>query len=163
MLPPILRERRDRLGRAFNSLSGTAEIVKSDEIFLHDGEPVIQFSHSVRVARAGVRLVMWEEFRRIESDPQLFGFSYRVAKEDDIAGDKPLFRFECHPNVSEPNTPEGEFKSHYEREPHFHPDETADDPIAKLHFPFHRTERKAVVFAIVNWISVDLVRRFYPS
>lgn len=163
MLPPVLRERRELLGRAFNKLSGTAEIVQSDEVFLRDGEPVIQFSHSVRVARARVRFVIWEEFRRIESDPQLFGFSYRLANEQDITGENPLFRFECHPNASEPNTPEGQFKSHYEREPHFHPDETNADPIAKLHFPFHRKERKAIVFALVNWISVDLVRRFYPE
>lgn len=163
MLPPALRERRERLQRAFNKLSGTAEVVRSGEAFLSDGEPVIRFSHSVRVAKASVRLVMWEEFRRIESDPLLFGFSYRVTGEDDLTGEHPLFRFECHPNVSDPNTPPDEFKSPYAREPHFHPDNTLNDPIAKLHFPFHRHERKAIVFALVNWISVDLVRRFFPS
>jgi hypothetical protein len=160
MLPPMLRERRRLLERAFNKLSGTAEVVQSKEAF-SDGEPVIQFSHNVRVAKAGVRLVIWEEFRRIESDPQLFGFSYRVATEDDLSGKDPLFRFECHPNLEEADTPEDQFKSHYEREPHFHPDNTANDPISKLHFPFHRKERKTVIFALVNWIRVDLVRRFF--
>lgn len=106
---------------------------------------------------------MWEEFRRIETEPQLFGFSYRVAEEEDLEGKNPLFRFECHPTFPDAGTSEDEFKSPYEREPHFHPDNTVNQPIAKLHFPFHRAERKAVVFAVVNWIRVDLVRRFFDN
>lgn len=161
MLPPPLRERRKQLQRAFNKLSGTAEVVRSSEAFLRDGEPIIQFSHSVRVAKAGVRFVMREEFRRIETDPQLFSFSYRVAPEKDINGADPLFRFECHPASQDAGTEEEVFKSPYQREPHFHPDNTDSQPVAKLHFPFHRKERKAIVFALVNWMRVDLVRRFY--
>ena len=161
MLPPSLRNRRDQLQRAFNKLSGTAEIVRSTEAFLRDGEPVIQFSHSVRVAKAGVRFVMHEEFRRIETDPQLFRFSYRVAPDKDIEASNPLFRFECHPDTHDASAEQQEFKSPYAREPHFHPDNTGGDPVTRLHFPFHRHERKAVVFALVNWLRVDLVRRFY--
>ena len=47
---------------------------------------------------------MWEEFRRIETEPQLFGFSYRVAEEGDLQGKNPLFRFECHPTVRDAGT-----------------------------------------------------------
>src|SRR5438874_604366 len=124
MLPPSLRDRREELQRAFNKLSGTAEVVRSSETFLRDGEPIIQFSHSVRVAKEGVRFVMWEEFRRIETDPQLFGFSYRLSPENDITGSDPLSRYECHPGSKDAGTEEEEFKSHYYREPHFHPDNT---------------------------------------
>jgi len=160
MLPPLLRDRRERLQRAFNKLSGTVEIVQINEASV-SGELVIQFSHSVRLPKAGVRFIMREEFRRIETEPQLFRFSYSVAEEGDINGSQPFFRFECHPETQDPGTEQEQFKSPYQREPHFHPDKTSNQPIAKLHFPFHRKERKAVVFALVNWLRVDLVRRFY--
>jgi hypothetical protein len=160
MLPARLRERKERLQRAFNGLSGTAEIVRSSEAF-RDGEPVIEFTHSVRVARAGVRLVVWEQFRRIESEPQLHAFSYHVAEETDVAAANPFFRFECHPSTADPENADEVFISPYQTEPHFHPDNTVNPPIRKLHFPFHRAERKAVVFALIQWIRVDLVRRFF--
>lgn len=160
MLPARLRERKEDLQRAFNRLSGTAEIVRANEAF-RDGEPVIEFTHSVRVAKAGVRLVVWEQFRRIESEPQLHAFSYHVAEDSDITAENPLFRFECHPSAADPANAGDVFKSPYQSEPHFHPDNTVDAPIRLLHFPFHRKERKAVVFALVQWIRVDLVRRFF--
>jgi hypothetical protein len=167
MLPAELRTRKERLQAAFNELSGTPEIVRSDLVTLTTGEPVVRFRHNIRIQPASLRFTVWEEFRDLHAEPQLYAFSYHVSAETDVEATAPLFRYECHPDVGDPGSNNGEedetmdFKSPYEREPHFHPDHTGDEHIRKLHFPFHRSERKSVVFALVQWLRVDLVRRFH--
>lgn len=84
---------------------------------------------------------------------------------------EPLFRYECHPDVEDISVPEdGEDEveekesrkqNPYGVEPHFHPHTALEHPISRLHYPFHRTERMAVVFALIAWIETDLVVRFY--
>jgi len=115
------------------------------------------------------RLRLRKEFRYISTDPHLYAFAYQVSHETDIEFGCPLFRYECHPDVGdrpfaqEANDETSNFQSPYQRHPHFHPDNTSISKIRKLHFPFHREERKSVVFALINWLQIDLIRRFYQS
>src|SRR2546425_422246 len=167
MLPVELRDRKARLQAAFNKLSGSPEFVRMEMITLTTGEAVVRVRHNVRIRPAALRLAVWEEFRDLDADPQLYAFSYHVSEETDVEGAAPIFRYECHPDVGDaPKDEDTEneattFNSPYERDPHFHPDRTNLERIRKLHFPFHRSERKGVVFALVQWLRVDLVRRFH--
>lgn len=167
MLPTELRVRRKVLHRALQRLSGSPEVVRCDMDTLESGEAYVRFDHSVRIRNTAFRFSIREEFRDIDAEPQLYAFSYHLAEQEDIQAAHPLFRFECYPDVGDRDAPRdgGECKldvmSPYERVPHFHPDHTEAEEIRKLHFPFHRTERKAVVFGLVEWLRVDLVRRFY--
>jgi hypothetical protein len=168
MLSRELQERKKDLQRALQALSGTTEIVSLRQHTLKSGDVVVTFQHSVRIPRAGLRFTFLEEFRDVDTDPHLHAFSYRVSDERDVQTEQPLFRYECHPEVEDSALPTDHlsesttFRSPYAREPHFHPDNTIGQRIRKLHFPFHRNERKTVVFALVNWLQVDLVRRFHP-
>jgi hypothetical protein len=168
MLSTELQERKKELQRVFQTLSGTTEIVRLRQRTLETGEAVVTFQHSVRILRAGLRFTFWEEFRDVDTDPHLYAFSYHVSEEHDFQNEQPLFRYECHPDIEDPVLPTNhisentDFSSPYAREPHFHPDNTVGERIRKLHYPFHRSERKTVVFALVNWLQVDLVRRFHP-
>ena len=167
MLSPELQERKKDLQRVFQTLSGTTEIVRLRQLTLETGEAVVTFQHSVRIPRAGLRFTFSEEFRDVDTDPHLYAFSYRVSDEHDVQTEQPLFRYECHPDIEDSilptdlHTENADFRSPYAREPHFHPDNTIGERIRKLHYPFHRNERKTVVFALVNWLQVDLVRRFH--
>jgi hypothetical protein len=165
MLPKELQNRKHELQTAFNNLSGSPEIVIGNTRQTKNGDTVIEFSHSVRVRPTGLRLHIREEFRDIDTDPKLHSFSYQVTGESDLHREKPIFRYECHPDAGDPeNENDGDltlFRSPYQATPHFHPDGTDREKIRKLHFPFHREERKRVVFAIVAWLRVDLVKRFY--
>lgn len=167
MLPQQLRSRKANLQYALNKLSGSPEVVPCDALTLPDGVPVVRMRHNIRISRAKLRLYIWEEFRDLDADPTLYAFSYHIAEESDVNIERPLFRYECHPEVGDKSTESDSvaerapFRSPYEREPHFHPDSTTGECIRKLHFPFHRAERKGVVFALVEWLLVDLIRRFH--
>jgi hypothetical protein len=168
MLPPELRERKQRLQHALNELTGAPEIVRSNALTLENGEAAVRFQHSVRLRPALLRLVIWEEFRNLDTEPYLYAFSYHVAGEDDVRAERPLFRYECHPDIGDPVPPNDQgdtvdFRNPYERDPHFHPDNTRGEHVSKLHYPFHRAERKTVVFALVQWLRVDLIRRFHQA
>lgn len=165
-LPLELRERRKQLQVLFKGLSGEPEYVHAELIALASGERVVRLRHNFRIRPAALRFTVWEEFRDLDVEPNLYAFRYHVSDEQDVNADAPLFRYECHPDVGDAPS-EGDadeatsFRSPYERDPHFHPDQTNSEHIRKLHFPFHRAERKTVVFALVKWLRVDLVRRFH--
>ena len=167
MLSIELQERKKELQRVLQTLSGSTEVVPVRQRTLKSGEAVVTLEHTVRVPSAALRFTLYEEFRDVDTDPHLYSFSYRVSAEQDIHTEQPLFRYECHPDVEDSLLPtdhiseNADFRSHYAREPHFHPDNTIGERIRKLHYPFHRNERKTVVFALVNWLQVDLVRRFH--
>ena len=169
MIPRELLERRKELQRAFHDLSGTVEIVPCNQSTLENGETVVTFAHNVRVRSAALRFVIREEFRDIDTEPQLYAFSYHVTTENDVDANQPLFRYECHPDfgdspaVGELVGDEDGYQNPYTTVPHFHPDNVAEERLRKLHYPFHRTERKAVIFALVNWLRVDLVQRFHAA
>jgi hypothetical protein len=167
MLPPELQNRQRDLQRVFHELSGSVEYVPCNEHTLKNGEAVVTFTHSVRVRSAGLRFIIWEEFRDLDTAPYLYAFKYHVSEENDVFSSQPLFRYECHPDVGDPVlatdhvSGNSDFNSPYETEPHFHPDNTVGERMRKLHYPFHRNERKTIVFALIKWLRVDLVRRFY--
>jgi hypothetical protein len=165
MMTLELQKRHKDLQRVCQELSGSSvEYVHFEEVTRKNGEAVVNFNHSVRIRSAGLRFTIWEQFIDLDTDPHLYAFKYHVAKEQDVLADKPLFRYECHPDVGSEKkhiNKEGEFKSPYETEAHFHPDSIIGENLRKLHYPFHRNERKTVVFALVQWLRVDLVRRFH--
>lgn len=159
-MPANLLERKRQMQRVLGELSGAVEVVPCREDSTPFGDMVIRFDHSVRIKKASLRLKVWEEFREISTEPILYAFSYHVSDEADVNADSPIFRYECHPDVGEPGGSPA-FENTYERTPHFHPDRTDRDNVRKLHFQFHRSERKGIFFALVNWLQVDLIRRFY--
>ena len=189
MLPRSLQTRKLELERALSGLCGSVEIIPTTSILTANGEVLIEFRHSARIKQAGLRLYLREEFRdintasgsmprpqrlrlrkefrQVDTDPQLYSFSYHVAEDSDVEFHSTLFRYECHPDVGDrpqshdSNDETVPFRSPYERHPHFHPDRTTIPKIRKLHFPFHREERKGVAFALIEWLRVDLIRRFY--
>ncbi len=169
MLPLELRERKRKLETVLSTLSGQVEIIPTFDGTTQSGEVFVQFRHSVRIRKALLRLDVREQFRDLDTAPHLFAFAYHVSDETDVELRAPIFRYECHPDFGDPallNEDASEtssFGSHYERIPHFHPDNTARPRIRKLHFPFHRDERKGVIFALVEWLQVDLIRRFHES
>ena len=79
-----------------------------------------------------------------------------------------MFRYECHPDVQdnykddESNEAAPLVENHYSSQPHFHPHSLVY-PIGRLHYPFHRSERLGIVFALIAWIEVDLIKRFVDS
>lgn len=165
MLPKELQERKQKLQKALAALSHGVEILRSNETVGVDGDVGIEFEQSVRVFKAGLRLNLYERFIELDTEPQLYAFSYHILRDGPAGKRTTLFRYECHPEIDDPSTKSenARFQSPYARLPHFHPDETSESTIKKLHFPFHREERRKVVFALINWLQVDLVRRFYSS
>src|ERR1039458_3026712 len=101
MIPHELLERRKELQRVFHDLSGTVEIVPCDQRTLDTGETIVTFTHNVRVRSAALRFVIREEFRDIDTEPQLYAFSYHVTTENDVNANQPLFRYECHPDFGD--------------------------------------------------------------
>ena len=99
----------------------------------------------------------------------LHAFTYSLEASDPDLG--PLFRYECHPDVEDVHSDEdddgqeidSDTRNPYSIIPHFHPNKALSHPISKLHYPFQRAERSAVVFSIISWIERDLVKRFYES
>lgn len=164
-IPTELKDRKDDLSRALRRLSGqTVEIVKLSVGRLEDGLPYAEIRHQARVKRCGFLFHVREVFHHIEVSPELITFKYSLTREEDIGLESPLFRYECHPFDKDPSTSEIQFRNNYSELPHFHPDKTLDFPIVQqLHYPFGRTERRAIVFALINWISIDLVRRNFPG
>lgn len=167
-LPESLRSRQSRLQKDFTRLSGGYVFVKGEVDLTHSGNPFAILTASVRIREASIRLKYWEHFVDIDTEPTLYGFSYHVCPDEDVAGANPYFRYECHPDVGTEDKDEGEdsereiYHSPYSTVPHFHPDNAKEHPIAKLHFPFHRSERRGIIFALVAWIHQDLLKRFYP-
>lgn len=190
MLPESLQIRKTELQRALQKLSGGTEIINADVKQTSAGEVVITFVHSVRIKRAGLRMRLCEEFRDTETasgslperqrlrlpkrfrnigtDPDLYAFAYHIGQEADVQCENPLFRYECHPDVGDkPLAGEEDqvsvFQSPYQHYPHFHPDDISLAVVRKLHFPFHREERKRVAFSLIEWLQVDLLKRFYAN
>lgn len=168
MLPNGLQLRKSDLQKALAGLSGAVEIVQAKDRQTSDSDMVIEFSRSTRIKKASLRLQIWEQFRDIESEPALYAFSYVVTSDNDVNAESPIFRYECHPDVGDIcNTEQDDealtFQNPYQAIPHFHPDNTAVGKIQRLHFPFHREERKSIIFALINWLQVDLIKRFYDG
>jgi hypothetical protein len=167
MLHRELQNRKVELQRLLGALSGGVEILRAFEKQGRGGEFSVEFIHSARVRRAKLRLNLYEQFTEIHTIPHLYAFSYHIGDEADVELRTPLFRYECHPELGDPHLRDerpnelSSFESPYSRFPHFHPDNTTPALIRKLHFPFHRGERKRVVFALIEWLQVDLIKRFY--
>jgi hypothetical protein len=168
--PVELQKRKDELEKGLRDISGSRYVpVKVDKTPTRFGDSRVVFAQAVRIKSGGFHLHIWEDFRDVESSPSLYAFRYFLSPQDDISGESPLFRYECHPDVDD-QTPadtsgneQENFRSHYGLQPHFHPDNTISHPIRHLHYPFHRSERVGVVFALFEWIKVDLIRRYYDS
>jgi hypothetical protein len=167
MLHKQLKERKDKLQKLLRELSaGGVEIVEVNEKNVEGKEWAVEFNRNTRIREAKLRLHLWEQFRDLDTDPSLYAFSYWVTSDEDTQRERPLFRYECHPDVGDEWREGGERSSGqnpYAINPHFHPDKTDLDNVRKLHFPFHREERKTIIFSLVSWIQVDLVNRFYKK
>ena len=170
----FIQERRTMLGNRLAELSGTHMIVplKQEQGILEDGEQFVIISHSVSIRKCGFRLHFREDFRNRDGNPYLYGFSYRLSAPLDAAGEKPIFRYECHPDVGDHENEDNEiaqvedvknFTSPYGLIPHFHADIMTIHPIMHLHFPFRRINRIDILVAIIEWLKVDLVHRYYDS
>jgi hypothetical protein len=122
---------------------------------------------TVRVRDTEYYLNILEDFRDADGTPFLYGFKYSLRPQDPHL--EPMFRFECHPEVQD-NYADGESEeaanvvsqNPYSSTPHFHPHSLVY-PINRLHYPFQRAERMNIVFALIAWIEVDLIKRFIDS
>jgi len=168
----LLKDRRSKLQQNLKRLANADyAIVKYEATSTQDDLPRAVMSALVRVRQTNFRFRMWEDFREFSGAPTLYGFAYSLEPQDPGLG--PLFRFECHPDVEDvppeddsTTEPEdlGQRKLNpYSVTPHFHPDNSRDHPISRLHYPFQRSERASVVFALIAWIEMDLVKRFYDT
>lgn len=158
MMPRELKERQTKLQRALATLSGGVEILATENRGTRHN-PGLCLKGNVRIPKGKLRLSVWEEFRQLDSTPILHAFSYHVAEEADIGIANPIIRFECHPDLDE--NEEANSQNPYAISPHFHPDLASRSPFDKLHYPFHRSERNGIIFGLVEWMKVDLLKRFY--
>lgn len=144
--------------------------------------PQLELSAIVRIKPSKYYFKIWERFRiDSEGNIQLHRFCYSVT-ESAIDDAVPLFRYECHPDLddSDDEATDGEVSTSAEdaviqdswkpatirphgRIPHFHPHYELAHPLRHLHLPFHRDKRTKVVFALIEWLSADLVKRYYDS
>lgn len=121
--------------------------------------PKATLSGVARIRKTQYYLHVWEELRFPNEEAVLYGFTYSVKN----AESQSLFRYECHPEVEDAVDDTNEtWKNQYTVVPHFHPDNLVE-PLDRLHFIFHRSERPRVVFALIKWLEADLVKRFYDS
>ena len=145
-------------------------LVKMDQGYSSDGQPRLIFdSHIIRVKKTNYYFHIWEEFRDYDSTPELYGFKYCLLPQP-LKDSEPLFRYECHPDVDDIYTVDGEEVaslpenySNYGVTPHFHPYAQLEYPLSRLHYPFHRSERAIVVFSLIQWIEQDMVKRFFET
>jgi hypothetical protein len=121
----------------------------------------------VRVQKTHCYFNIWEDFRDLDGSPLLYAFTYSLRAQD--PGLNPFFRYECHPDVGDPVSDDDEaegatvIRNTYGLRPHFHPSAGIPHPISRLHYPFQRSERGSIVFSLIAWLDVDLVKRFYNA
>ena len=165
-----LKERQSKLQTDLRRLANVKYVgIRLESSSMLDGVPQTIVRGEVRIRKTDFHLRIWEDFRDLDDHPVLYGFRYSLGSAD--PGEEPYFRYECHPEVEDPDpgaNPEGEenhvkWRNEYTFNPHFHPHEPMRFPIDRLHFLFHRSERRQVVFALIAWLEVDLVKRFYDS
>jgi hypothetical protein len=166
-IPEELMERKTRLTRAIRILSGDpSEFLVIRGGWLPGPQPYVRLRHQTRIRKCGFIFYIEEEFRDIDATPDLVAFKYWLTTENDAAMVEPIFRYECHPFERDPSGPEEDeaFQNPYGVTPHFHPDRTVErEAIKRLHYPFNRSERQQIVFGLIRWISVDLIRRSYGA
>ena len=168
-----LRLRRQRIQTLLSKLSGGQITVKVDSDQTSSDNISITFQATASLLEASVILRIWEQFLDIEDDVTLYAFKYHVLPNAAGSARAPHFRYECHPDVSDDpseveetvddNDPDRDYRSIYEKNPHFHPDHTAIWPLNRLHFPFHHVERKKIIFALGQWIYLDLLKRYHRT
>jgi hypothetical protein len=131
--------------------------------------PQVILRGDVKIRKTDYFLRVWEDFREFDGQMVLYGFRYSVGDED--PSKEPFFRYECHPDVDDP-IPEDtsnvideniNWRNNFTFNPHFHPGNNMTFPINRLHFLFHRSERGQIVFSLIGWLEVDLVKRFYDA
>jgi hypothetical protein len=160
-----LKDRRTRLELSLRRLGGVSvNRVSPETDATSTGVQIGRLSGVVRVRHTPYELRLWEEFRYWDEPPALYAFQYSLG----YPGADPSFRYECHPDVEDPDAaPVGGTIStfwinQYTHLPHFHP-KGLDFPIDHLHYMFHRSERQQIIFSLIGWLEVDLVTRFYES
>ena len=161
----LLKNRQDYLRRSLQRLSNQQFVlVKKRSTPGKAFAPRVEIESEASIRKTNFMFRVREEFRDIDTNPHLYSFSYclysKNSKED------PLFRYECHPDLEDADptaSPGARVAKRYELHPHFHPFESPVYPISYLHYPFMRSERMAVVFSLIAWLEIDLVKRYYDS
>lgn len=168
----LLNKRRVRLRYNLRRLASTPQalIVPVIPSATPEDLPRAIIKETLRIRGTNYYLSIWEDFRDFDGHMQLYGFTYSLRPKDPTS--EPLFRFECHPDVrdaseekdNDEETDDTEGKGNpYDLIPHFHTHGILEYPISRLHYPFQRSERAGIIFAIIAWIEVDLIKRFYDS
>ena len=160
-----LRKRQDSLRRSLQRLSNQQFVlVKKRSTTAKAFAPRVEIESVASVRKTNFIFQMREEFTDIDTNPHLYRFSYCLYSKS--PGDDPLFRYECHPDLEDADptaSPGARVAKQYELHPHFHPFKSPVYPISHLHYPFLRSERMTVVFSLIAWIEIDLVKRYYDS
>jgi len=110
-----------------------------------------------------MHLIIDEDFRDLITSPYLFAFKYSL---ESLGSPLPatLFRYECHPESDDPRgvseIEDEVFQNPYSIVPHFHPDVIDHEHLRKLHYPFQRSERQSILFALISWLEIDMCHRF---
>ena len=162
-------ERRRKLSRDLKRVSHEQFVIVTQKIESNSFHlPSIRIDCRVRIKQTNLNFQVIENFLDIDTEPYLHSFSYSLEK---VGAEAPLpvFRYECHPDSEdtiftddlETNKSLFDNINPYAIVPHFHPVKTTEYPFDRLHFPFHRSERVNVVFALVSWLEVDLINRFW--
>jgi hypothetical protein len=133
-----LKERKSRIQSRLRLLSGQTEIAVLKVERTTSGDPRALLTANVRIRLTDFVFSVWEDYRDIDSRPSLYAFKYSLVDPNSAE----LFRYECHPDVGDPQIA-GEENTElvnnitYERSPHFHPVGTMHHhSINKLHYPF---------------------------
>lgn len=162
-----LKVRQEHLRKKLRGIAGKPNVVIVPIISgTTTGDlPKAIIKETVRIRDTQYYLHILEDFRDIDGTPFLYAFNYSLRPQDPEI--EPMFRFECHPDVQDSygddeSEESAHFVSHYSSVPHFHPHSLVY-PINRLHYPFQRGERMTIVFALIAWIEVDLIKRFIES
>jgi len=165
LITDTLKNRQDTLRRSLQRLSNQQFVlVKKRSTTTKAFAPRVEIESVASIRKTNFIFKVREEFRDIDTNPHLYSFSYCLFSK--TADQDPLFRYECHPDLEDPDptaTPGARPAKQYELYPHFHPFKSLAYPISHLHYPFLRSERMAVVFSLIAWIEIDLVKRYYDS
>ena len=147
-----VKQRRKELQRALRYLSPIPTVVTMSDWENTDGRITLVIRGGTRLMKTNKRFSCVETFVDPRA-PRLHAFQYLVRGEPSAEGQKPLFRYECHPDLDN--------ESRYVRVPHFHPDDAhTDAQMWELHYPFTRATREKIAFALIQWLRVDFLNRF---
>jgi hypothetical protein len=161
MMPEALRTRCERVKYKLKMLSNKDSFLIPKNGQTPSGLPIIFLETAIRIPEAKVLFRIKEEHRDLTLEkPTLYSFYYHLAPEDDHTIDRPHFRYECHPDVGKPSGDPQEYSSPYAYIPHFHQSALGSDSFEDLHYPFHRSERRKIFFALVDWLHQDYLLRF---